>query len=1165
MLGLDILFTVLGFPIGVAANLQYDKLKHFAEKINEIPLQSLFIKAFYKSLNHHGKSHGEVVKNLKKAIKDWEPLFIEIFNLEAKTFNGFISKLKSGKFLETVARNIVNQFEVEDNFKEVMVIIVRDCLKNYQSVFLKAMTEKQGIQLILLLQGQNLDIILNAIKELGKTLVSEFKKTVEKEAETGKDTIEPKKKQKQIKILSITASPEGVDSINYEMEQDIMLEAFRSFDREELFLDMPDPVKSTLTEIAEHLKDGKHDILHITAHGGINKKGEGVLSLEDHWGNLHEVTGELLLRTLAPPPLIVILSACYSARQEPDLIPAAQAIFKTGIDVVIGMKKAVSHFAAIEFNVAFFNALCQNKTIKEAFEQGKDAILKGEQQRIRDMPDWDALKEYEIPQLLVRYKDEKLTREVFSDHRIEAPGRPQSHHFMGAKYLERGFIGRRQVLREIYKSIENKEGAILLKGPGGIGKSTLTTRAAANLRFKGYDFIVIQGETSIEQILKAISDKAGELGIKKANEVYAADADVKAKLGWYLDNFLLKQKLVIIFDNFEENQDEEKGEFHRERLKKFLWFFRDALKNKETFLFFSMRYSLPGFTETEMTKEIPEFSPVEFRKMLRSSKALKRMDSKSIKSLLLEIGGNPRGIELLDKIAYEEFRQNDFSWDQLKELIPELHERIIQKPGAGDNFTPLFLDKLFTYLSKPQRLLLDILAIYRNPVLEPAIKAHKVSMKKKDRRKLVDLSLLECIDAPGENLYYVHRLTAHYLLSQMGKAVENKYHLQAAQYFENLKDEEGKIDLYDLIEARWHYLQAGEWDEAAEITFSLEEYLTLHGFPQWSMELLQELKVDQLNETNQMVTYGQIGKLFINFGEYEKALDLYNSAYEIAQKNNDLKNSAVALHQVGMIYVNKGDYDEALKQYQKSLEIRERIGDIKGVSDSFHQLGIINQYKGDYDKALKHYQKSLEIFEKIGDIQGVSSSLHQAGSIYEDKGDYDEALKQYQKALEIAEKIGDIKRKSISLHKVGMIYERKGDYDKALKQYQKSLEIGMKIGDIKGVSSSLHSVGMIYQEKGDYDKALKHYQKSIEIQEKIGDINGLALSMGQMGSLYLQKEEFVMALELFIQAFLIFTKIDSPNAKTARNGIDRCRENLPEEQFHAILKKFELKPEDFKN
>jgi tetratricopeptide (TPR) repeat protein len=966
MLGLDILFTLLGFPIGVLANLQYDKLKQFAEKIEEIPLQSLFIKAFYKSLSHYGKPYGELVKNLKKAIKEREPEFIEIFNIEVKTFKSFISKLKSEKFQETVANNIVNRFDVEDNFKEVMVLIVRDCLKNYQSVFLKTMTEKEGIQLILLLQGQNLDITLNAIEELEKTLVSEFKKIVEKEAETGKDTIEPKKKLKQIKILSIIASPEDVDDIFYEREQDAMLEAFKSFDREEVFLDMPDPVKSTLTEIKEHLENGKHDILHITAHGGIDEKGEGILSLEDQWGKLHEVTGKLLVRVLVPAPRIVILSACHSARKEPDLMPVARAIFQEGIDIVIGMKTQISHAAAVDFNLAFFKALCQKNTVKAAFQQGKDAIFKGEQKRIEEIPTWNAIKEYEIPQLLVRKKDENLTTADFSDHRIEAPDRPESHHFLGAKYLERGFIGRRQVLRDIYKSIDNKEGAIVLKGPGGIGKSTLTTRAAANLRIKGCDFIVVRGEITIEQILEAISKKAATKGVEKANEVYEENIDVKDKLVWYLDNFLLKQKVVIIFDNFEENQDEDKGDFFRERLKQFLWFFRDALKNKETFLFFSTRYKLPGFDSPGITKEIPEFSTVEFRKMLGNRNALKRLDSKSVTNLRQEIGGNPRALELLDQIAYKEFKERDFTWDQLKDLIPELQQRIIQKKGASDDFTPLFLDKLFIYLAVSQRQVLNILSIYRNPVPAAAIAAHDVKMERLDRIRLADLSLLECIDSDEKSLYYVHRLTAQYFLKQMKQAVKTKYHLRAAQYFEGIRTNEGKKNLENEIEARQHYIQAKEWNKAADITFNLKEYLTLHGFPKWSMELLQGLEVDKLNEENLIITYGNIGDLHSYFGEYDKSILLYKKVYEVAVKNNDIQKLSVALNNIGVIYENIGDYDAALKQYEKSKEIMEKIGDIPGAALSMSQMGKLHFQKKEFETALEYLIQAFLVFTKIG-------------------------------------------------------------------------------------------------------------------------------------------------------------------------------------------------------
>ncbi|MGD2089881.1 MAG: tetratricopeptide repeat protein [Candidatus Aminicenantes bacterium] len=1091
------------------------------------------------------------------------------------------------------------------------------------------------------------------------------------------------KKLKQIKILSIIASPGDVDDIYYEREQDAMLEAFKSFDREEVFLDMPDPVKSALIEIKEHLEDGKHDILHITAHGGINKKGEGILSLEDQWGKLDETTGKKLLKFLVPAPRIVILSACHSARKEPDLMPVAQALFKEGLDIVIGMKTQISHAAAIEFNLAFFKALCQKNTVKEAFQKGKDAIFKGEQKRIEEIPTWDAIKEYEIPQLLVRKKDENLTSKDFSDYRIEAPDRPESHHFMGAKYLERGFIGRRQVLRDIYKTIENKEGAIVLKGPGGIGKSTLTTRAAANLRIKSFDFIVIRGETSVEQILEAISRKAAAQGVEKANEVYESNADLKDKLGWYLDNFLLKQKIVIIFDNFEENQDEKRGDFHKERLKEFLWFFRDALKNKATFLFFSTRYKLPGFDLPAITKEISEFSAVEFRKMLGKSNALKRLERQSVKNLRQEIGGNPRALELLDQIAYKEFKKRDFTWAQLKDLIPELQERIIQKKGTEDDFTPLFLDKLFSYLNGPQRQLLDILSIYRNPVPAPAIAAQDVKLERLDRIRLADLSLLECIDIDEISLYYVHRLTAQYLLIQMKKDVKNKYHLHAAQYFEGIRDEEGKKYLENEIEVRWHYIQTEEWNKAAKITFDLEKYLTLHGFPQRSMELLQELDIEKINETAQSVAFIRIGNLNKNFGEFDDALSLYKKAYEISKKNNDDNNIAASLHQIGMIYQLNGDYDAALKQYEKSLEIKEKIGDIKAASSSLHQIGMIYQYKGDYDAALKQYEKAGEIFEKSGDFKGLSYNLHQVGIIYQLKGDYDFALKQYEKTKEIFEKIGDIKGVSSSLHQIGMVYQHRGDYnaalnqygkaieiseemgdikgvseslqqigtlyqergdyDAALKQYGRALEISEKIGDVKGVSSSLHSIGIIYQNKGnydaalkkhgksleirekindirgvseslyqigmvyekkgeydaalklykmarntfekigaikefssslhqignvyyykgDYESALKQYERSLEIREKIGDIPGVAISMGQMGNLHFQKKEFETALEYSIQAFLVFSKIGSPNANKARELIAMTREKLSGDQFDAILKKFKLNPVDF--
>jgi tetratricopeptide (TPR) repeat protein len=191
----------------------------------------------------------------------------------------------------------------------------------------------------------------------------------------------------------------------------------------------------------------------------------------------------------------------------------------------------------------------------------------------------------------------------------------------------------RQVLRDIFKSIDKRQGAIVLNGPGGIGKSTLITRTAAVLRRKGFEFIVVRGCTTVEQILEAIALKAESLGVGYAEKFFNAFDEPGEKLTWYLDRFLLKQKAVIIFHHFEENQDEKKaGEFKQERLKKFLWVFRDRLTHHETFLLFSTRYTIPSFDAPGMTTNIPGFSSLEFRKILLNSKALKQLDEKSLET-----------------------------------------------------------------------------------------------------------------------------------------------------------------------------------------------------------------------------------------------------------------------------------------------------------------------------------------------------------------------------------------------------------------------------------------------------------------------------------------------------------------------------------------------------
>ncbi len=636
----------------------------------------------------------------------------------------------------------------------------------------------------------------------------------------------------QIKILSLTAAPEN--DLLYEQEQDTLLEVFSGFDRERVFLDMPDPVEGTLSEMELYLKEGQHDILHITAHGQVNESGIGYLCLEGSLGEAIEVTGAglmALLGGLERPPKIVILSSCHSARRGADLVPVARALFDAGIHTVIGMSRAISHQGAIKFNGEFVRRLCLKESVKSAFEAGKGAVLAWEQRQKRDNPQWESPDESEIPRLLTR--DEGLTSGSFSRHRIQAPGPPQSFQFEGADHLERGFIGRRLILRRIYKAVK-AEGAVVLKGPGGIGKSTLTTRAAAKLARRGYEFIVVQGETSADQILDKICRKASELGVL------------------------------------------------------------DEGKAKEVFA--------------------------------------------------------DQGVE----------------------------------------------------------------------------------KSRSDRLKLEHLSLLSYLKEGGKQYYYVHRLIAHVVLEGMAPERRKQWHGRAAEYFFSIKDEENKRTISDGIEARYHFLQAEEWEKAADITFSLEDYLTLHGFPQRSMELLRGLPLDSLNDKTYTAVIGQMGSLYQGFGEYDKAISSYQKALNFAKTANDLRDVATVLHQFGMLHHDQGRYDEAGEHYRKAIEIMERTGDISGTAKTLHQLGMLHHDQDRYNEAVEHYRKAMEIMERTGDISGTAKTLHQIGVLHHDQGRYAEALAHYQRSLEITEKIGDISGMARTIGQFGNLFFQQELFAEAL-------------------------------------------------------------------------------------------------------------------------------------
>jgi tetratricopeptide (TPR) repeat protein len=765
-------------------------------------------------------------------------------------------------------------------------------------------------------------------------------------------------------------------------------------------------------------------------------------------------------------------------------------------------------------------------------------------------------------------------------------------------------VGRRDMLKKIYRDIDSSAAPVVLKGPEGVGKSTLLTRVITHLEKKKFTALMFRGAASAEMILAAIAREAAKKGIHEAETLFASQVPYREKLEKLLENYVYKEKLLFIFEDFDENQDSD-GAFLNVRLHELVTYLTDMIKEKSVRLIFCTSYNIPKFTPIE----IEPFSRQEFFEMIRLTTALKQLDKKSLEILYFEMGGFPRAVELLDKIAQHEFAGEKFNWQKLRDRIPNLTERIRHKDSESADFSYLLVESLLGYLNEKQRHLLNLLAIYRGWIDRDMLAVHNREIKPYDLKKPVRLGLLK--ETRGTHLLEVPRLVARLVRSRMSEPERKQNHRRAAQYFDRLdasaapargETQTGRTYGENALEARRHYLEAGDVGTALAMTFDMDQYFCRIGFPQFAFDLLRDLErhVSETPACDQIRFHSRLGVLNSIFGKLDDALGQYESLLKLAESCGDSAAAAAALAQIGMVYEAKGKYDEALDYYQKSLVLSEKLGntadaarrldqmgllqirlgkydqafegfrkalainrennDQKAIAANLEQMGRIHDEQGKFDAALDYYRQSLEIKEILHDRQGFADLLHQMGNVNFFRGNPDQAFSLYRQSLSIKEAIADRKGAGYSLGQIGLILQQQGKIDEALEHFEKSLGYFEKTDEQKGIAAGHHQIGRIYEAKDNREKALTHYEKAVEIREKTGDMLGAAITYGQLGMLYYAKEEYEAALNFSTKAFAIFSRHGSPNAQLARKNMLRLRDKIPANKFDAVLREYGINP-----
>jgi CHAT domain-containing protein len=112
-------------------------------------------------------------------------------------------------------------------------------------------------------------------------------------------------------------------------------------------------------------------------------------------------------------------------------------------------------------------------------------------------------------------------------------------------------------------------------------------------------------------------------------------------------------------------------------------------------------------------------------------------------------------------------------------------------------------------------------------------------------------------------------------------------------------------------------------------------------------------------------TLNNIGLVYDDLGEKQKALDFYNQALPLFRAVGDRGGEATTLNNIGLVYDDLGEKQKALDFYNQALPLFRAVGDRGGEATTLYNVAYLQRSQGNLKAALTLMENSITIIEDL--------------------------------------------------------------------------------------------------------------------------------------------------------------------------------------------------------
>ena len=302
------------------------------------------------------------------------------------------------------------------------------------------------------------------------------------------------------------------------------------------------------------------------------------------------------------------------------------------------------------------------------------------------------------------------------------------------------------------------------------------------------------------------------------------------------------------------------------------------------------------------------------------------------------------------------------------------------------------------------------------------------------------------------------------------------------------------------------------------------------------------------------------GQLYVDKGEYKKAIELYQKAYAVHEKNSDYTNMASMLNNIGAAYQRQSMSAIAIEYFLKSIKLAENIKNNGLVAISYGNIGIIYSDQSNHEKALEYFFKAVALQEKENSTDNTANSFSRIATEYLLIGDSTKAEQYFLKAKDY---YGQLE------NNVGVATVL-SNYSIMIRDYRKNLEYKLqaqKIWDALSPENPIAiantgNIGVAYLDIARYDtlnivkrggiipvtknelfgKASYYLTKAIDLSKRTGNTSYYAHFTGNLSELQELNKDYKKALLSFKEFYKLNDSLYSQESKNKIAAIESQKE-----------------------